>query len=235
MPKSSPVGGTFSGSGREGAMLTMQASDLWKERVGKELEVIHHGPFEKKRLPWEHTSDRDQHNWLAANSAAELWTLRRNEAAAEAAAAGTTRNHPPPTPQQHGIPMPRSTGLSSQQARARPMEVMMTSGGRPDRSELVNPTKNGLYGPGGTAELLNPPVPPKRLYPPSRLDDAAYPTEAKELAERAAAFRFSQPRGPGGFCFFDAGGPVVGLTTEPHVDDALRARRSDMLRRERGR
>ena len=177
----------------------MQASDLWKERVGKELEVIHHGPFEKKRLPWEHTSDRDQHNWLAANSAAELWTLRRNEAAAEAAAAGTTRNHPPPAPQQHGIPMPRSTGLSSQQARARPMEVMMTSGGRPDRSELVNPTKNGLYGPGGTAELLNPPVPPKRLYPPSRLDDAAYPTEAKELAERAAAFRFSQPRGPGGF------------------------------------
>ena len=72
MPKAAPVGGTFSGSGREGAMLTMQASDLWKERVGKELEVIHHGPFEKKRLPWEHTSDRDQHNWLAANSAAEL-------------------------------------------------------------------------------------------------------------------------------------------------------------------
>ena len=103
MPKAAPVGGTFSGSGREGAMLTMQASDLWKERVGKELEVIHHGPFEKKRLPWEHTSDRDQHNWLAANSAAELWTLRRNEAAAEAAAAGTTRNHPPPTPQQHGV------------------------------------------------------------------------------------------------------------------------------------
>ena len=43
----------------------MQASDLWKERVGKELEVIHHGPFEKKRLPWEHTSDRDQHNWTS--------------------------------------------------------------------------------------------------------------------------------------------------------------------------
>ena len=82
-------------------------------------------------------------------------------------------------------------------------------------------------------------MPPKRLYPPSRLDDAAYPTEAKELAERAAAFRFSQPRGPGGVIFYDAGGlrrrHVVGLTTEPHVDDALRARRSDMLRRERGR
>mgnify|MGYP003316912072 CR=1 FL=1 len=70
----------------------------------------------------------------------------------------------------------------------------MTSGGRPDRSELVNPTKNGLYGPGGTAELLNPPVPPKRLYPPSRLDDAAYPTEAKELAEAILLLDASDPR-----------------------------------------
>ena len=211
----------------------MQASDLWKERVGKELEVIHHGPFEKKRLPWEHTSDRDQHNWLAANSAAELWTLRRNEAAAEAAAAGTTRNHPPPAPQQHGIPMPRSTGLSSQQARAAdgghddlgwaPRSV---GARQPDQEWPLRPRRNG-----GTP---HPPVPPKRLYPPSRLDDAAYPTEAKEppSARRPSA---SQPRGPGGVIFYDAGGPVVGLTTEPHVDDAARARRSDMLRRERGR
>ena len=40
------------------------------------------------------------------------------------------------------------------------MEMMMRTGGRPDPSYLVNPTKNGLYGAGGTAELLNPPVPP---------------------------------------------------------------------------
>ena len=131
---------------------------------------------------------------------------------------------PSTTPTQRSECLPHGDGLS-----------LSFEGAYAGWGNLVGHALSGLYGPGGTAELLNPPVPPKRLYPPSRLDDAAYPTEAKELAERAAAFRFSQPRGPGGCFFFDAGGPVVGLATEPHVDDALRARRSDMLRRERGR
>ena len=283
MPKSAPVGGTFSGSGREGAMLTMQVHRAIPSDaiLRKSLTPVRHvagvRPLEGARRQGARGHPprpvREEAAAVGAYLGPRPAQLARREqrrravdappqrGGGEAAAAGTTRNHPPPAlAARHPDATQHRTFLAAGPCAA---DGGHDDVGRAPRSVGARQIdqKRALR-PRRPADSSTRRCCP-RAVSASRLDDAAYPTEAKELAERAAAFRFAAARPrrlhrtralqrPPALCPGVPRAPAQAHEPRlrprcsstpaarrrprdgPHVDDALRARRSDM-RRERGR